>query len=143
MNGYLALILTGHVPYLRAAGREPEGEDLLHTTIADALVMACHDGARVLRLDADLGDLAPGKLADLILIRTDSPHMQPVLNPMANVLYSAQAADVDSVICDGKPLMRGRKLLTLDKATIIAEVKSRINRLNQRVPGRRLQTYQT
>src|SRR3954466_14487509 len=38
MNGYLALILTGHVPYLRAAGREPEGEDLLHETIADALV---------------------------------------------------------------------------------------------------------
>jgi 1,4-alpha-glucan branching enzyme len=38
MNGYLALILTGHVPYLRTAGREPEGEDLLHTTIADALV---------------------------------------------------------------------------------------------------------
>jgi 1,4-alpha-glucan branching enzyme len=38
MNGYLALILTGHVPYLRAAGREPEGEDVLHMTIADALV---------------------------------------------------------------------------------------------------------
>ncbi len=38
MNGYLALILTGHVPYLRAAGREPAGEDLLHETIAEALV---------------------------------------------------------------------------------------------------------
>ena len=38
MNGYLALILTGHVPYLRAAGREPEGEDSLHEAIADALV---------------------------------------------------------------------------------------------------------
>jgi 1,4-alpha-glucan branching enzyme len=38
MNGYLALVLTGHVPYLRAAGREPEGEDLLHETIADAIV---------------------------------------------------------------------------------------------------------
>src|SRR5436309_3401267 len=37
MNGYLTLILTGHVPYQRAAGREPEGEDLLHETIADAL----------------------------------------------------------------------------------------------------------
>jgi 1,4-alpha-glucan branching enzyme len=38
MNGYLALILTGHVPYLRSAGREPAGEDLLHETIADAIV---------------------------------------------------------------------------------------------------------
>ncbi len=110
-------------------------------TIADALTMACNDGARVLHLP-DLGDLAPGKLADLILIRTDSPHMQPVLNVTANVLYSAQAADVDTVICNGKLLMRGRNLLTLDKRQIIAEVRSRMARLQQRIPGQRLQTYE-
>lgn len=40
MNGYLALILAGHVPYLRAAGRHPEGEDALHETIAQAIVPA-------------------------------------------------------------------------------------------------------
>jgi 1,4-alpha-glucan branching enzyme len=38
MNGYLTLILTGHVPYLRTPAREPDGEDLLHETIADAIV---------------------------------------------------------------------------------------------------------
>jgi 1,4-alpha-glucan branching enzyme len=38
MEGYLALILTGHVPYLRSAGRAPDGEDLLHETIAHAIV---------------------------------------------------------------------------------------------------------
>jgi 1,4-alpha-glucan branching enzyme len=38
MNGYLALILTGHVPYLRSGGRNPDGEDALHETIAHALV---------------------------------------------------------------------------------------------------------
>lgn len=38
MRGYLSLILTGHAPYLRAAGREPEGEDALHETIALAVV---------------------------------------------------------------------------------------------------------
>src|SRR5437868_538068 len=38
MNGYLGLILTGHVPYLRSAGRHPEGEDALHETIAYAIV---------------------------------------------------------------------------------------------------------
>jgi len=36
--GYLALVLTGHVPYLRAAGRRPDGEDPLHETIAFSLV---------------------------------------------------------------------------------------------------------
>lgn len=38
MHGYIAPILTAHVPYLRAAGREPEGEDALHETIAYALI---------------------------------------------------------------------------------------------------------
>jgi 1,4-alpha-glucan branching enzyme len=38
MNGYLAIILTGHVPYQRSAWREPDGEDLLHETIAEAIV---------------------------------------------------------------------------------------------------------
>lgn len=38
MNGYLGLILTGHVPYLRAAGRRPIGEEALHETIAQAIV---------------------------------------------------------------------------------------------------------
>jgi 1,4-alpha-glucan branching enzyme len=38
MNGYLGLILTGHVPYLRASGRDPHGEDALHETIAQAIV---------------------------------------------------------------------------------------------------------
>ena len=38
MKGYLGLILTGHVPYLRAAGRDPDGEDALHETIAQSIV---------------------------------------------------------------------------------------------------------
>jgi 1,4-alpha-glucan branching enzyme len=38
MKGYLSLLLTGHVPYLRAAGRDPDGEDALHETIAESIV---------------------------------------------------------------------------------------------------------
>src|SRR5512145_950065 len=38
MSDYLALILTGHVPYLRSASRQPDGEEVLHETIACSLV---------------------------------------------------------------------------------------------------------
>ncbi|HNP88999.1 MAG: DUF1957 domain-containing protein [Chloroflexi bacterium SZAS-1] len=38
MNGYLAIILTGHVPYRRAAGREPTGEDQLHEAIVQSII---------------------------------------------------------------------------------------------------------
>lgn len=37
-HGYLGIILTAHVPYLRAAGRHPQGEDALHETIAGAII---------------------------------------------------------------------------------------------------------
>ena len=45
-------------------------------------------------------------------------------------------------IVDGRVLMRGRRLLTLDKDTILREVGGRAARLGERQHGRRLQTYQ-
>ena len=41
--------------------------------------------------------------------------MTPRANPLAALVYCARATDVDTVLCDGKVLMRGRKLLTIDK----------------------------
>lgn len=130
---------------LAAMMQKHEQRDAEVLTIAEALNMIWRDGARVLRLDGPegIGEIAPGKLADMILMRTDGAHMQPLLNVSANLLYSARASDVDTVFCNGKPLMRGRELLTLDKRQIAAEVRTRAERLRQRVPGRRLQTYQT
>jgi 5-methylthioadenosine/S-adenosylhomocysteine deaminase len=48
---------------------------------------------------------------------------------------------VQTVIVDGKVLMRDRQLLSLDKAEIMANVNRNIDRLSQRVPGRRIQVY--
>ncbi|MBX3062500.1 MAG: amidohydrolase [Anaerolineae bacterium] len=110
--------------------------------INDALHMMMTGGAKALRMP-DLGAIAAGKLADVILLRTDSARMQPLINPAANVLYSAQAGDVDTVICNGKVLLQERQLLTLDKQAIVREVQSRLHRLSQRIPGQRIQTYPT
>lgn len=119
-----------------------EQHDATVATINDGLQMAVVDSARVLRQEAQLGDLAPGKLADLILIRTDGAHMQPLISVTANTVYSARANDVDTVFCNGQMLMHNRQLLTLDKARIFAEVTARLQRLQKRVPGQRIQTYQ-
>jgi 5-methylthioadenosine/S-adenosylhomocysteine deaminase len=50
---------------------------------------------------------------------------------------------VDTTIVDGRVLMRGRKLLPLDKAAIVREVAARSERLGQRTPGRQIQTYRS
>ena len=47
------------------------------------------------------------------------------------------------MLCDGKVLLRGGKLLTIDKQVVIREVQNRVARLSQRVPGVKLAFYPT
>lgn len=99
--------------------------------------------AKVFRYDGKLGEIKAGMLADIALIRQDGVHMAPKSNPLSALVYCARATDVDTVLCDGKVLMRGRKLLTMDKEEIKREVQSRLGRLSQRVPNNRIAFYPT
>ncbi|MCS7087310.1 MAG: amidohydrolase [Thermoflexales bacterium] len=92
---------------------------------------------------ADLGELAVGKLADIVLLRQDSARLFPVHDPIANLVYSAQSSDVDTVICDGQLLMHRGRLLTIDLARVRAEVSTRLERLSRRAAERRIATYPT
>ncbi len=60
--------------------------------------------------------------ADLILIDMSAPHLNPVNDPEAAIVYSMQASDVDTVIVQGKILMRNRMIPHLDEEKIIYEV---------------------
>ena len=104
--------------------------------------MATAEGARVVGQADELGTLKPGYLADVILVRLDGMHVQPVHDVAAALVYAVRAADVDTVFVNGRPLMRSRRLLTLDKAEIVREVTARVARVRDRAHGRRMQTYQ-
>lgn len=125
---------------LAAMLQKHENGDPVSMPISEAFQMALTGGAQVIQ-NPNLGALQEGKLADIILLRADSARMQPMLNPLANVLYSAQSSDVDTVICNGKVLMYERQLLTLNKAKIVAEVNARVERLTRRDSDQRIQTY--
>jgi 5-methylthioadenosine/S-adenosylhomocysteine deaminase len=70
----------------------------------EALDLATRVGAEALGFDA--GVLAPGKLADIVLLDLRHPQMTPLHDLAANVVYAATPACVDTVICDGRVLMR-------------------------------------
>jgi len=95
---------------------------------ARVLRMATADGARVLGME-DVGVLKEGWKADLIALRTDRPHFTPQTDFVSHVVYAASGADVEHVWVDGKPLMRGRELLTLDEERIRHEVQRRFERM--------------
>jgi 5-methylthioadenosine/S-adenosylhomocysteine deaminase len=70
----------------------------------EVLGMATANGAQALGIDA--GVIEIGKLADLILVDLRSPAFNPNHNLVSNLVYSANGSCVDTVICDGKVLMR-------------------------------------
>jgi 5-methylthioadenosine/S-adenosylhomocysteine deaminase len=126
---------------LTALVQKQMAKDPTQITISEVLEIAFGGGAKVLRKENELGEIAPGKLADIVLIRQDGLSVFPRYNPAANLLYSAHSSDVDTVICDGKVLMRNRQLITLDKSRIKGEIVTRLERLSQRVPGKRIAFY--
>ncbi len=91
---------------------------------AAVLQMATFGGARVLGLENSIGSLAIGKEADIILLDTRQPHLQPFYHP-GLLVHAASGADVATVIIGGMIVMRDRELLTCDVNRIMAEVNRR------------------
>jgi len=88
----------------------------------EALKIATKAGAEAFGYDA--GEIAVGKLADIILVKQDLARMQPVHDLVSNVVFSANGSCVDTTICDGKILMENGKIdgleETIKKASEIA-----------------------
>jgi 5-methylthioadenosine/S-adenosylhomocysteine deaminase len=109
--------------------------------IPEALDIATRGSAAVLGMSDMLGQLKPGFLADLILVDTGGAHWQPPHSLTAGLVYSARASDVQTVMVDGRVIMRDRQLLTIDKPRVLTEVASHMERLARRVPEARIQVY--
>lgn len=102
-------------------------------TARQAIRMATANGSAAIGFGDESGMLEEGMKADLILLDTDNPHMTPLNDPYSAVVYSAQAADVDTVIVDGNILMENRELKTIDEERVkyeAAAISKRLTGLN-------------
>jgi len=95
----------------RADGRRPTPEQ--------ALTWATRNGYRALGVPNG-GWLAPGNRADFIVVDFRRAHLTPALRPVSCFVHQGQAGDVESVMVDGRWLMRDRRVLTLDEPAIVA-----------------------
>jgi 5-methylthioadenosine/S-adenosylhomocysteine deaminase len=77
------------------------------------------------------GKLEEGYQADLILIDPDKPHLQPLYDPLVQIVYSAKSSDIDTVICKGRVLMEKRELKTVD----MDEVRHVAKKWKDRITG--------
>ena len=99
----------------------------LSVSARDALQWATVEGARVAGLDEQVGLLAPGKFADIILVRV--PEVLPGFDPAQFVISTATASDVDTVVIGGQlRKTAGRRL-----GVASVEVGSRLSEISRRV----------
>jgi len=109
----------------------------------DVLTMATIEGARALGLDDITGSIEVGKRADLVTVDLRKLHFTPTFhagptasgsnpNIAAHVVFSASGHDVDHVWCDGRLLVEGGELLSVDEAHVIATAQAAAEELFER-----------
>lgn len=78
------------------------------------------DAARAIGMDHEIGSLESGKKADIAIIDMRKPHLTPNWMPVHRLIHQVLGSDVDTVIVDGKILMRDGKVLTTNMQAALA-----------------------
>jgi cytosine/adenosine deaminase-related metal-dependent hydrolase len=118
-----------HTMYLAAVIHKVNCRNPSLVPAETVLEMATVNGARALGLEREIGSLEPGKRADLIILRADTPHLTPVINPVSNLVYAASGREVDTVMVNGRLLMQDRRVLTMDEGAVLRTATERAARL--------------
>jgi len=113
----------------------------------DALAMATRLGARAMHLDHLTGSLEPGKRADLIVVDLDTLHNVPAFDRdpngiYAQIVYASKSTDVVDVMCNGRWLMRGRELLTVDERELREAARALARRVDLFLTSREVSVLQ-
>ena len=95
----------------------------------EALWRLTMGSAGVLGIDRQVGSLEPGKQADLILVDLRQPHLAPLHDPVATLVYNASGRDVTHVMIGGRFVVADRLLQTAPTDEIINEAQAAANRI--------------
>jgi 5-methylthioadenosine/S-adenosylhomocysteine deaminase len=112
-----------------------------------ALAMATRLGARALHLDRLTGSIEPGKRADLIVLDLSQLHTVPAFHRdpngiYARIVYTSKSTDVNDVMCNGRWLMRDRRLLTLDEQALRSAAQEHARRIDAFLGSREVSVLQ-
>ena len=98
-------------------------------TAEKVLEMSTITAAKALGIDHLVGSIEPGKKADLVLVELKALGMAPALLPLKNLIYSASSSCVDTVIINGKTVMRDREFTQLDPESAVREAEEAAYRM--------------
>lgn len=109
--------------------------DIMTVQSSDLLHAATVGGAKAMLRD-DIGRLAPGMKADIVLIDLSNPYMRPTRDPLRSLLYTAADRAVRDVFVDGNRVVEAGRVLTLDHADALGRLSEAQARMEREVPRR-------
>ena len=99
----------------------------------EALKMATVNGAVALGMKGQLGQIAEGMIADLILVNVNKAHTQPMHNLISTLVYATKSSDVECVIVDGKIVLSEGRLTRLNLAEVVADARRSVDAIIERM----------
>jgi len=105
-----------NIDNLALMGKGEALPDTATITCRDALEWVTVHGARMMRMSDRIGSLAPGKQADIVLLRSSDLNLFPVHDAVRSVVRQAGPGNVDAVMVAGKFVKRDGRLLYEDLA---------------------------
>ncbi|MGH7265023.1 MAG: amidohydrolase family protein, partial [Candidatus Rokuibacteriota bacterium] len=91
--------------------------------------MATRGGAALLGLRDEVGAVAPRFKADLVLLRTDSTFLRPLNHALHALIFAETGADVDTVLVDGRVVVEGGRVVTVDEEKLRARAQAAAERV--------------
>jgi len=122
-NNRLDLLAEARTATLLAKGASGRADIWPAAAVLRSLTL---DAARALGLDRCIGSIEPGKQADLVAFDLDASELQPVFDPLTQLIYSAGREHVAEVWVDGQHVVKIRQLGSTDAARTLREVVARI-----------------
>ena len=106
-----------------------------HSCSTARVFHACTIGAAKLLGREDIGRLAPGARADLVVCDLNEPNMLPLRDPLRNLIYSSVGRCVRDVWVDGREVVQDCQVLTIDFAEAARALQAEQDRIAASIPG--------
>ncbi|CAN1794410.1 5'-deoxyadenosine deaminase [Linum perenne] len=142
-NNRMSMVDEMYLASLINKGREVHANGTTDPTALPAetvLSMATINGAKTVLWDDEIGSLEVGKKADLIVINPNSWSMVPTHDSISSLVYSMRTENIASVMCNGKWIMKDKKIMNVDEEEVIAAAKEAsaklLNRAGISLPNR-------
>ncbi|XP_058093055.1 uncharacterized protein LOC131239385 isoform X2 [Magnolia sinica] len=123
-NNRMSIVDEMFLASLVNKGREAHTKGTTDPTAVPAetvLQMVTVNGAKSVLWDNEIGSLEIGKKADMIIVNPFSWSMVPLHDCISSLVYCMRTENIDSVMCNGRWIMKNQKILTVNEGEVISQ----------------------